>query len=474
MVFSSLTFLFRFLPLTLLAYYLAPRKWRDLVLFLTSLIFYAWGEPVYVALILFSTVVDYTTGRLAGAYQKQGKMKQAGAAVLVSAVVNLSLLGFFKYADFFLQTAHALTGLPVPQVGLPLPIGISFYTFQTMSYTIDVYRGDAQVQKNLVTFGAYVALFPQLVAGPIVRYQSVAGQLVSRRESVDLFFRGIVRFCAGLGKKVLIANQIGAVWNEIAALSAGELTSAAAWIGCAAFSLQIYFDFSGYSDMAIGLGRMFGFTFPENFRYPYESASITEFWRRWHISLGTWFREYVYIPLGGNRNGTARQMLNLAAVWFLTGLWHGAYWNFVLWGLYYGALLVLEKFFLLRMLEKLPGWCRIFYTVVFTMTGWCLFSCQDMKDSAAYLRAFVFHADAGLFCRQDAYFLRSYAGLFLLAIIGCTSLAKRAVLAGFTQGSQKRQAAMHLAGIAYLVAVFAASLAMLVNSSYNPFLYFRF
>ena len=474
MVFSSLIFLFRFLLLTLLAYYIVPRRWRDLVLFLASLIFYAWGEPVYVVLILFSTIVDYTTGRLAGNYREQGKIKQAGMAVFTSAVINLSLLGFFKYADFFLQTVHAVTGLKVPHAGLPLPIGISFYTFQTMSYTIDVYRGEAKVQKNLITFGAYVALFPQLVAGPIVRYQSVAGQLESRRESADLFFGGILRFCAGMGKKVLIANQIGALWNEIAAMSAGELTTAAAWIGCAAFSLQIYFDFSGYSDMAIGLGKMFGFTFPENFRYPYESKSITEFWRRWHISLGTWFREYVYIPLGGNKKGLVRQMFNLAAVWFLTGLWHGAYWNFVLWGLYYGILLVLEKFFLLRVLEKLPGWCRSFYTLLLTMAGWCLFSCQDMKDSAGYMRAFLFHADAGAASRHDAYLLGSNAGLFIIAAAGCTSLAKRFVSVMLPQDSQKTKTAGDLAGIAYAAVVFAVSLAMLVNSSYNPFLYFRF
>ncbi|MDE7311677.1 MAG: MBOAT family protein [Eubacterium sp.] len=474
MVFSSLIFLFRFLPLTLLSYYIVPQRLRNLVLFLASLVFYAWGEPVYVVLILFSTAVDYTTGWLAGYYREKGKMKQAGAAVFASAAVNLSLLGFFKYADFFLQTVHSLTGFAVPQAGLPLPIGISFYTFQTMSYTIDVYRGDAKVQKNPVAFGAYVALFPQLVAGPIVRYQSIAEQLVSRRESAELFFSGIVRFCAGMGKKVLIANQIGSVWNEIAATGTGELTTAAAWIGCAAYTLQIYFDFSGYSDMAIGLGKMFGFTFPENFRYPYESKSITEFWRRWHISLGTWFREYVYIPLGGNRNGMVRQMWNLAIVWFLTGLWHGAYWNFVLWGLYYGTLLVLEKFFLLRVLEKLPGWCRHLYTMLLTMAGWCLFSCQDMRDSAAYMYAFLFHADAGLFCRRDAYLLLSNAGLFFLAAVGCTSLTKRMALAALPKGTPKRQAARDFAGIVYAVAVFAASLAMLASSSYNPFLYFRF
>lgn len=475
MVFSSLIFLFRFLPLTLLAYYAAPRKLRDLVLFLASLIFYAWGEPVYVVLILFSTAVDYTTGRLAGYYREQGKMKQAGAAVFASAVINLSLLGFFKYADFFLQTVHAVTALKVPQVGLALPIGISFYTFQTMSYTIDVYRGDAKVQKNLITFGAYVALFPQLVAGPIVRYQSVAEQLVSRKETVELFFHGVVRFCAGLGKKVLIANQIGIVWNEVAAMGAGQLTTAAAWIGCAAFSLQLYFDFSAYSDMAIGLGKMFGFTFPENFNHPYESKSMTEFWRRWHISLGTWFREYVYIPLGGNRKGAARQMVNLAIVWFLTGLWHGANWNFVLWGLYYGVLLVLEKFFLLRVLEMLPNWCGHLYTVLGTMAGWCLFSCQDMKDSASYMRAFLFHAKAGWYDRQDIFMLTSNAGLFVIAVIGCTSLMKRLVLDKLLPGNtEKGKAARDFAGVVYVAAVFTASLAMLVNSSYNPFLYFRF
>lgn len=475
MVFSSLIFLFRFLPLTLLAYYIVPRKMRDLVLFLASLIFYAWGEPVYVVLILISTCVDYTTGRIAWYYREQGKMKQAGAAVFASAVINLSLLGFFKYADFFLQAIHSVTALKVPEIGLPLPIGISFYTFQTMSYTIDVYRGDAKVQKNLITFGAYVALFPQLVAGPIVRYQSVAEQLVSRKETVEMFFNGMVRFCAGMGKKVLIANQVGIIWNEVAAMGSARLTTAAAWLGCAAFSLQLYFDFSGYSDMAIGLGKMFGFTFPENFDHPYESKSMTEFWRRWHISLGTWFREYVYIPLGGNRKGAARQMINLGIVWFLTGLWHGAHWNFVLWGLYYGFLLVLEKFFLLRVLEKLPDWCGHFYTIIGTMAGWCLFSCQDMKDSFGYMHAFLFHAKAGWIRNQDIFLLLSNAGLFLIAVIGCTSVVKRLVVDKLLSGNTRRgQAARDLAGIAYVAAVFAASLAMLVNSSYNPFLYFRF
>jgi len=475
MVFSSLLFLFRFLPLVLLIYYIAPGKLRNLVLFLASLIFYAWGEPVYVVLILFSTLVDYTAGRIAGHCRAQGQMKQARLAVFASAFINLALLAFFKYADFFLQTIHSVFSLEVPALGLALPIGISFYTFQTMSYTIDVYRGDAKVQKNLITFGAYVSLFPQLIAGPIVRYKSISEQLGRRKESVDLFFYGIVRFTAGLGKKVLIANQMGAVWNEIAGSSTDSLTTAAAWIGIAAYTMQIYFDFSGYSDMAIGLGAMFGFSFPENFRYPYESKTVTEFWRRWHISLGVWFREYVYIPLGGNKKGIRRQIWNLTVVWFLTGLWHGASWNFVLWGFYYGMLLAMEKFFGLRMLEKLPSWCGHIYIILITLVGWSLFSYQDMADSAGYMRALYFRGSAGWCSRQAIYLAVSNAGLFLIAAIGCTSFAKRFVLEKCLPGQTKKGAAIRdIAGIFYIAAVFAACLAMLVNSSYNPFLYFRF
>lgn len=475
MVFSSLLFLFRFLPLALLAYYIAPKKLRNLVLFIASLIFYAWGEPVYVVLILFSTLVDYTTGRIAGYYRAQGQRKQARLAVFVSAFINLALLGFFKYADFFLQTVHSAFSLEVPTLGLALPIGISFYTFQTMSYTIDVYRGDARVQKNLITFGAYVSLFPQLIAGPIVRYKSISEQLDHRKETAELFFYGIVRFTAGLGKKVLIANQLGAVWNEIAGISTGSLTTSIAWIGIAAYTMQIYFDFSGYSDMAIGLGAMFGFSFPENFQYPYESKTVTEFWRRWHISLGVWFREYVYIPLGGNKKGIRRQILNLTVVWFLTGLWHGASWNFVLWGLYYGILLAMEKFFLLRILDKLPSWVGHIYTILITLVGWSLFSYPDMLDGAGYIRALYFHGSAGWCSQQTIYLAVSNAGLFLIAVIGCTSAVKRFVLEKcLPDHTPKGAAGRDLAGILYISAVFAACLAMLVNSSYNPFLYFRF
>ncbi len=471
MVFSSLLFLFRFLPLVLLFYYAVPVTWRNFVLFAASLIFYAWGEPVYIVLILFSTMVDYTAGRAVSHFMEQGKKKYAGYAAACSVCVNLALLGFFKYADFLIQTICNITPFELSPLELALPVGISFYTFQTMSYTIDVYRGDAKVQKNFITFGAYVALFPQLIAGPIIRYKTVAGQLDSRTENRELFFKGIVRFVAGLGKKVLLANQAGMLWNEIAAFQAADLTAASAWIGIAAFTFQIYFDFSGYSDMAIGLGYMFGFSFTENFDYPYESRSITEFWRRWHISLGTWFKEYVYIPLGGNRKGMAAQICNIAIVWLLTGLWHGAYWNFVLWGVYYGIVLILEKCCWKRLLQKLPAWACHIYTMILVMIGWSLFAWQDMSDGRGYLRAMFF--GAGLADRHAVYLFLSNAVLLLICALGSLSVCKKAVL-GILGQQRMGMVLKDAAGAGFIVAVFAASLAMLVNSSYNPFLYFRF
>lgn len=471
MVFSSFVFLFRFLPVVLLAYYICPGSWRNLILFLSSLVFYAWGEPVYVCLILLSTVVDYVAGRVVDHFKGQGRLGFARSAVAASAVINLGLLAFFKYGSFVLENIHRFTGMAVPSLDLALPVGISFYTFQTMSYTIDVYRGDAKVQRNFISFGAYVALFPQLIAGPIIRYKSVAEQMNHRKETVDAFFSGLVRFMAGLGKKVLIANQIGELWNQIAATATGELTTVAAWLGVVAFTLQIYFDFSGYSDMAIGLGAMFGFSFPENFRYPYESKSITEFWRRWHISLGTWFREYVYIPLGGNRKGAARQMLNIAIVWLLTGLWHGAYWNFVLWGVYYGVLLVLEKCILKKVLDILPAWIGHIYTLCIVVAGWSIFAWQDMADAAGYMKTMLFHGSAGIVNADSLYLLISYAGLLVTAIVGATSLPHR-VAAGklFPEHTARRA----VAGVLFILVMFTACVAMLVNSSYNPFLYFRF
>ena len=471
MVFSSLLFLFRFLPIVLIAYYLLPKRCHNLVLFLASLVFYAWGEPIYVVLILFSTLVDYFAGRTVSHCKAKGKKVGATAAVVLSAAVNLSLLGFFKYADFFLHIIHNLTGLAMPELNLALPIGISFYTFQTMSYTIDVYRGDAKVQKNLITFGAYVSLFPQLIAGPIIRFKDVAEQLDHRKDSLSLFSKGIVRFIIGLAKKVLIANQIGILWEEISALSTENLTTVTAWLGILAFTLQIYFDFSGYSDMAIGLGAMFGFSFPENFNYPYESKSITEFWRRWHISLGTWFREYVYIPLGGNRMGWKRQLINLIIVWFLTGLWHGANMNFVLWGMYYGVLLIFEKFVLKSLLKKLPAILQHIYTMILVMIGWSLFSWQDMADAAGYIKTMFFRAGTGFVNQQALYFLFSNMGLLLIAMIGSWSWIQRMTKKYILPERTMRKEVVETL---FIVLLFFACVAMLVNSSYNPFLYFRF
>lgn len=470
MVFSSLLFLFRFLPLVLGIYFLAPKRWRNLVLFIASLIFYAWGEPVYILLILFSTVVDYTAGRCVDYFKSNGMNGKAKVAVAVSVIVNLSLLCFFKYADFLIGTMDNLFSLDLGTLDIALPIGISFYTFQTMSYTIDVYRGEAKVQKNFIAFGTYVALFPQLIAGPIVRYQTIADEMTNRRETLDGFVSGIGRFVIGLGKKVLIANQIGALWSQISATQTPHLTTATAWVGALAFTLQIYFDFSGYSDMAIGLGKMFGFHFLENFDHPYESKSITEFWRRWHISLGTWFREYVYIPLGGNRKGKLRQFRNIAIVWFLTGLWHGAAWNFVIWGLYFGVLLVVEKLFLGNVIKKTPALVQHLYTMLLVVVSWVIFSWGDCADGMGYLKTMFGMAGNGLGNAQTIYFLLSFAGMLLLAIVGATSLPVKI----WGKIKAKSIAGSYVLMAIGMMGILLLSIALLVNSSYNPFLYFRF
>lgn len=464
MVFSSILFLFRFLPAVLLLYVIAPRSWKNAVLFLASLFFYAWGEPVYVVLMLFSTVVDYTHGRLVNRFLGQGKRGRAKWTVASSMVINLLLLGFFKYADFLVANLNQLLGTNLPLLQLGLPIGISFYTFQTMSYTIDIYRGDAKVQKNIIAFGAYVALFPQLIAGPIVRYKTVASELDHRRMDADGFGEGALRFSAGLAKKVLLANQIGLLWEQISAGSTASMPALTAWIGILAFAFQIYFDFSGYSDMAIGLGRMFGFHFPENFDHPYESASITEFWRRWHISLGTWFREYVYIPLGGNRKGPGRQVFNLAVVWLLTGIWHGASWNFVAWGAYFGILLIVEKLFLLKILERLPRFAAHAYALFLILFGWVIFAFEDLSQGAAYLGA-MFGSGGSLADGNTVWLFMNYGVLLLILILGSTGLPAR--LAGRFRDNAAVKAV-------FLTAMIVLSVAFLVNASYNPFLYFRF
>lgn len=467
MVFSSLTFLMLFLPSVLLIYFAVPRQGKNAVLFIFSLLFYAWGEPIYVGLMIFSTVLDYTCGWLVEKYRGTSKQK---IGLLISVFTNLSLLFFFKYTDFFIGTINTVFGTDIAMLNLPLPIGISFYTFQTMSYTIDVYRGDAKVQKNILSFGAYVSLFPQLIAGPIVRYQDVADQLNERTHSFDRFGDGVKRFVTGLGKKVLLANNIGLLWDAISKTAAENLTTLAAWLGIIAFAFQIYFDFSGYSDMAIGLGKMFGFEFLENFNYPYTSKSVTEFWRRWHISLGTWFRDYIYIPLGGNRKGLLIQIRNIAIVWLLTGFWHGASWNYVLWGVFYGLLLMAEKLFLLKWLKKAPAFVGHIYTMFAVLFGWVLFAFEDFGKGVAFLKT-MFGGGAGFISNGTLYQILSYLPLLIVCLVAATPLAKKIyekLSCKIGEGVLLTVDSLRIAGIMLL------SIAYLISGSYNPFLYFRF
>ncbi len=474
MVFSSLLFLFRFLPLFLVLYFAAPKRLRNAILFIGSLIFYGWGEPVYISLLLFSTLVDFIHGQLVGKFKDKGNLTAAKWVVASSAIINLALLIVFKYTDFFIRSFNELTGSSVPLLGLALPIGISFYTFQTMSYTIDVYRGEAPVQNNLISFGAYVSMFPQLIAGPIVRYQDIALELNNRQENLNQFALGIRLFIIGLGKKVLLANQTGALWTEISAILPEERSILMVWMGILAFSFQIYFDFSGYSDMAVGMGHMLGFRFPDNFRYPYISKSITEFWRRWHISLGTWFREYVYIPLGGNRHGTLLQIRNILIVWLLTGIWHGANLNFLLWGLYFGVLLLLEKFVFKKWLERLPGWIQHGYACLLVIFGWVLFAFEDMNAGFTYLVQML--GGAGLpFCNERTLFLLCGNLILLLAsALGSTPLPAQAARLLSPDGQTRFQTAGKVLEPLFLGLVLFLSVAYLVDATYNPFLYFRF
>ena len=462
MVFSSLLFLFFYLPVTLLIYYAVPARWRNLWLFIVNLVFYGWGEPVYVLLMVISIGVNYAAGYLVDRRRDRGKLILA-----LNAAINLGLLFFFKYYDFLAQSLGSIPFLSfLHPLGISLPIGISFYTFQNMSYPIDVYRGDARSQRSFIRYGTYVALFPQLIAGPIVRYKDIAQQLDQRRETMEKFSSGVTRFCIGLSKKVLLANNIGALWDVYKAMDPAALSAADAWLGALAFTFQIYFDFSGYSDMAIGLGRMLGFDFVENFNYPYISRSITEFWRRWHISLSTWFRDYVYIPLGGNRRGKGRQLLNLLIVWTLTGIWHGASWNFLFWGLYYALLLILEKVFLYDRLQKAPKWIGHVYALILVIVGWVLFSIEDLSACMLYLRS-MFFGGAGLCSGTFLYYLRSFAPGLLVMIVAATPLAKSL----YRRLPEKLTRILN--PILVLVSLFLCT-AYLVDSTYNPFLYFRF
>ncbi|MDO5345181.1 MAG: MBOAT family O-acyltransferase [Lachnospiraceae bacterium] len=471
MIFSSLLFLFRFLPAVLLLYFISPRPIRNGVLFLVSLIFYAWGEPVYVLLMLASILSSWLGGLLVDYFRKRGQEGKAKLSLVLSVGFGLALLGFFKYTDFLLNSINQVTGWNLSLLNLALPIGISFYTFQTISYIIDVYRQTARVQKNIISYGAYVTMFPQLIAGPIVQYKTIDEQLRQRQESVEEFADGVNRFVIGLGKKVLLANNAGALWDSIRLLSAGNLPAVTAWLGLAAYTFQIYFDFSAYSDMAIGLGHMFGFRFLENFNYPYLSKSITEFWRRWHISLGTWFREYVYIPLGGNRKGTGKLIRNTMIVWLLTGIWHGADWNFLIWGLYYGLLLLAEKLFLKKYLERLPGWLQHVYCMFFVMLGWFIFVFD--QSGIGYLKAMFTGAGAGFFNRETIYFLYNNGVLLIALLLGSTMVPKKLAGSLLERLKEHDWVCIVLRGVFY-GAVFFLSVAYLVDASYNPFLYFRF
>ena len=461
MIFSSLPFLFFYLVAVLAVYKLSPLKLRNLILLVVSLFFYGWGEPVYIIIMLLSIVVDYVHGMLVERWREDDR--KARRAVASSVFFNLAILVFFKYWDFIAGNLNALTGLQLPVLGLPLPIGISFYTFQTMSYTIDVYRQDAPVQKNPIVFGAYVTLFPQLIAGPIVRYKSVADQLEERREDLDKFVSGVRRFTVGAAKKVLLANAIGQLWDQ--SLASQNLTAVGAWLGLAAYAFQIYFDFSGYSDMAIGLGRMFGFEFLENFNYPYISRSVVEFWKRWHISLTTWFREYVYFPLGGNRVPKWKWIRNILIVWTLTGIWHGAGWNFLLWGLYYGAWMLAERLFLGKWLEKLPGAVRHIYTMFIVLIGWALFAVEDMGRLGAYFSSLF--GGGGWFSAVDGYRLRTYLPTLVILIVGSTPLMGKL---WDRLGERTRAVLQPLLVLGALILCTASP----VDAGYNPFLYFRF
>lgn len=465
--------MFTFFAIVLVVYFLVPQKLRNLILFVSSLIFYAWGEPVYVVIMLFSTVVDYTHGLLVDRFKKAGKQRYAKMVVISSMVINLALLGFFKYSDFLIGNVNSIFGATIPLLELALPIGISFYTFQTMSYTIDVYRGQAEVQRNIISFGAYVALFPQLIAGPIVQYKTIAKQLNSRSHTAPGFSIGVSRFMMGLGKKVLLANNIGYLWEQVSAMNLDSLPALTAWLGIIAFSFQIYFDFSAYSDMAIGLGKMFGFDFLENFNYPYMSKSITEFWRRWHISLGTWFREYVYIPLGGNKKGFAKQIRNILIVWLLTGIWHGASWNFVAWGVYFGIILIVEKLFLLKALEKAPAIVSRIYTLVLVLFSWVIFALDDFSMVLDYFRAMFGLNGAGLLNDQTIYLFYTNIIILIVLVIASTGYPKKWVDNLCNRFAKYKLSIQVVKNVAFTV-IFILSVSYLVNASYNPFLYFRF
>ncbi len=471
MVFSSLVFIFNFLPILLILYFLAKEGWRNFILLCFSLFFYAWGEPTYVWLMLFSIGANYFFGHKVHKDYKEHIHRKIWITLTV--IFNIGLLAIFKYTNFIVDNINYLFGISINVPEISLPLGISFFTFQAMSYVIDVYRDDAKYNKSFVDIALYITLFPQLVAGPIVRYQTVADQICKRSVTLDRFANGTKRFIKGLGKKVIIANSLGLVADQLFQASSVDLSVTSAWIGAIAYSLQIYFDFSGYSDMAIGLGLMFGFEFLENFNYPYISKSVSEFWRRWHMSLGTWFKDYVYIPLGGNRVSPIKKFRNLMIVWALTGLWHGASWNFMMWGIYFGLFIVLENAFLGEWLKKLWAPLQHAYLLLIVIFGWVFFRAPDLTQAVIYLKSMLGLNANVLYDQTAQYFITDYWYMFVLAILISMPVYQWFCKKVDLRGSRERMT-YHVASSALHMGVFSFTLFQLVNSSFNPFIYFRF
>ncbi|MBE6853209.1 MAG: MBOAT family protein [Ruminococcus sp.] len=466
MVFSSLTFLYFFLPVVIISYMLVPKKIKNVILFVSGLLFYAWGEPTYIWVMIVSAFVDFAAGIIMGRTEKKSTRRMA---LIFSMIVDLGFLFVFKYSGFVVGVINSVFGTSITEPDLPLPIGISFYTFQSMSYTIDVYLGKVKVQKNFINYLTYVSLFPQLVAGPIVRYDEVADEIDERTVNVDNVSEGIGTFVKGLAKKVLLANNIGMLWTQVKAMDYSELSVLTAWLGILAFTFQIYFDFSGYSDMAKGLGKIFGFNFPINFDHPYQSRSISEFWRRWHITLGSWFRNYLYIPLGGNRNGKLKTYRNLAIVWLLTGFWHGASFNFILWGAFYGVLIIIERLGFSKVLEKLPVAVSTAYTFLMVVIGWVMFDIETLPGVFSYLKAMF--AGNGLTDSFGLYQLSSYGVMFVLCIFASTDIFTKLT----TRLSSGKASAVYYYSLPVVqLLLILLSTCYLVDATYNPFLYFRF
>lgn len=467
MVFSSLVFLFIFLPLIIFLYYISKDKYKNYLLLVASLFFYAWGEPTYIVIMLISIILNFIFGKQVSNIKEY---KHRKIWLFISVLFNIGMIGVFKYTGFFVENVNSMFSMDIANPGISLPLGISFFTFQAMSYVIDVYREDAKVQNNIFDMALYISLFPQLVAGPIVRYQTVADQIIEREHSLDKFSNGLSRFIIGLSKKVFLANALGLLADTIFATNVHNLTIASSWLGIIAYSLQIFFDFSGYSDMAIGLGNMFGFEFLENFNYPYISQSVSEFWRRWHISLGSWFKDYVYIPLGGSRKGKVRTYINLFIVWFLTGFWHGASWTFIAWGLYFGILIAIEKAFLEKLLMKLWRPIRHIYLLLIVMIGWVFFRADNFGYAFEYLGSLVGISGQALYNNETLIYINDYWYILIIAIFGSMPLLKMII----NRINNKDSNFYYFMKSTILMGLFIMIIIKLVNSTYNPFLYFRF